>query len=358
MSSSDSERIPLRPLGTVSLAEVAAAAGVSRMTVSRVLRDAGGVSAETRERVLEVARRLGHVPDRIAAAFGSESPNPLIGIALPSLGRELYAEILEGLEGRLAAAGYQPMIGVVGHDDERERSWLMSTLAWRPSGIVVAGRPRGEDGRALLESLMCPVVELWSLGREVGATRRAPPAGRALRVGFDHYRAGREMGEYLASRHGGPIGYVGARPDEVVLGEARLAGFRDAFAASGDARSRDVTTLIVNDRPSFYAGWYATEQILSSSPAPRVIHYLDDAMATGGLMLCRKKGLKVPGDVAIAGFGGLDIGSVLPARLTTTTVRRLRVGKLAAEHLLKRIEGTPVPLVEDVGFALIRGETA
>lgn len=362
MSSSDPERVPTRPLGTVSLAEVAAAAGVSRMTVSRVLRDADGVSAETRERVLDVARRLGHVPDRIAAAFGSERPNPLVGIALPTLGRELYAQILEGLEGRLAAAGYQPMVGVVGHDDERERSWLMSALAWRPAGIVVAGRPRGEAGRALLASLTCPVVELWNLDPEGERTgegeRRERPEGRLLRVGFDHYRAGHAMGEYLASRHGGPIGYVGARPDGVTLGEARLAGFRDAFASSGDARSRDVATLLVNDRPSFYSGYYATEQILSTSPAPRVIHYLDDAMATGGLMLCRKKGLKVPGDVAIAGFGGMDIGSVLPARLTTMAVRRLRVGKLAAENLLKRIEGTPVALARDVGFELVKGETA
>jgi len=354
MSSSDPERLPSRPLGTVSLAEVAAAAEVSRMTVSRVLRHADGVSAETRERVLDVARRLGHVPDRIAAAFGSERPSPLVGIALPTLGRDLYAQILEGLEGRLAAAGHQPMIGVVGHDDERERNWLMSALAWRPAGLVVAGRPRGEGGRALLASLSCPVVELWNLGDE----RDAKPAGSSLRVGFDHYRAGREMGEYLASRHGGPIGYVGARPDGVVLGETRLTGFRDAFAAVGDARSKDVVTLLVNDRPSFYAGYYATEQLLSASPAPRVIHYLDDAMATGGLMLCQKKGLKVPGDIAIAGFGGMDIASVLPARLTTTTVRRLRVGKLAAENLLKRIEGTPVPLVQDVGFELVRGETA
>ena len=338
-----------RPIGGVSLADVAAEASVSRMTVSRVLREAGGVSAETRSRVLDVARRLGHVPDRIAAAFGSEAANPLVGVALPTLGRDLYAQILEGLEGRLATAAYQPMVGVVGHDDEVERRWLMSVLAWRPAGLIVAGRPRGEAARALLASLSVPVVEIWNLGDTARARLDTDP----LRVGFDHYRAGRQMGEHLAARYGGPVGYVGARPEGAVLGGARLEGFRDAFASSGE-----VTTLFLNDRSSFYSGYYGTEQILSGNPGLRVLYYLDDAMAVGGLMLCQKKGLKIPGDVAIAGFGGTDIGSVLPSRLTTTTTFRLRIGKLAAENLLKRIEGRPVSVVQDVGFELVKGETA
>ena len=353
MNSSDSGKAAApdagRRIGGVSLADVAAEAKVSRMTVSRVLREAGGVSSETRRRVLEVARRLGHVPDRIAAAFGSEAANPLIGVALPTLGRDLYAQILEGLEGRLASAGYQPMVGVVGHDDEAERRWLMSALAWRPAGLVVAGRPRGESGRVLLESLSVPTVAIWNLGESDSPQRRSDP----LRVGFDHYRAGAQMGEYLASRYGGPVGYVGAHPEGTVLGGARLQGFRDAFAAAGE-----LTTLFLNDRSSFYSGYYGTEQILSGNPALRVLYYLDDAMAVGGLMFCQKKGLKIPGDVAIAGFGGTDIGSVLPSRLTTTTTFRLRIGKLAAENLLKRIEGRPVPVVQDVGFELVKGETA
>ena len=340
-----------RRVGGVSLAELAEATGVSRMTVSRVLREAEGVSRETRERVLAAAQTLGYVPDRIAAAFGSEAANPLIGVALPTLGGDLYAQILEGLEGRLAAVGYQPMVGVVGHDDEAERRWLMSVLAWRPAGLVVAGRERGAAGRKLLSSLPVPLVEIWNLGDANRSQRRADP----LRVGFDHVAAGSEMGEYLASRHSGPVGYVGIRSNDLVLGKARLEGFREGF---GQSSRNKVETLYLNDRSSFYSGYYGTEQILTAHPELRVLYYLDDAMAFGGLMLCQKKGVKIPGDIAIAGFGGLDIGSVLPSRLTTTSTFPLRIGKLAAENLLKRIEGAPVPLVDDVGFELVKGETA
>lgn len=354
MSSSSRDRVAKRGIGGVSLAELAEATGVSRMSVSRVLRDADGVSLETRERVLAAAQRLGYVPDRIAASFGSETASQLIGVALPTLGRDLYAQILEGLEGRLAAVGYQPMVGVVGHDDEAERRWLMSALAWRPAGLVIAGRHRSPAGRELLASLPVPLVEIWNLGDFGQRQRKSDP----LKVGFDHYRAGRQMGDYLAERYSGPVGYVGIRSQSFTLGAERLAGFRDAFSERSSTAGDPVEALFLNDRSSYYSGYYGTEQILSANPRLRLLYYLDDVMAVGGMMLCQKRGLKIPGDVAIAGFGGMDIGSVLPATLTTTTTFRLRIGKLAAENLLKRIEGAPVPVVQDVGFELVKGETA
>ena len=352
-SSESVSRKSAKPASRVSLADIAEKAGVSRMTASRVMRDASGFSAETRDRVRAVAGQLGYVPDRIAAAFGSETANTLIGIALPTLGRDLWAQILEGLEVRLSSAGYQPMMGLVGYDDELEQRWLMSALAWRPSGLVIAGRERGEALRTLLQGLTIPVVEIWNINPTDVNQHRSDP----LRVGFDHHSAGYSMGSYIASRHSGPIGYVGVRPDGVMLGAARLEGFT---AAVREDRGNDasVETLLLNDRSSFYTGYYGTEQLLSSSPKLRAIYYLDDAMAVGGLMLCQQRGLKIPGDVAIAGFGGLDIGSVLPSRLTTTSVKRLRIGKLAAENLVSRLDGKPVDACLDVGFELVEGVTA
>lgn len=339
--------------GRVSLADIAAEAGVSRMTASRVMRGATGFSEDTRDRVLAVAEQLGYVPDRIAASFGSEAANTLVGIALPTLARDLWASILEGLETRLSSAGYQPMMGLVGYDDELEHNWLMSTLAWRPSGIVVAGRERSEALRTVLQGLTIPVVEIWNIDPERTQQHKSDP----VRVGFDHYQVGMSMGRYIASRYSGQFGYVGARPEGRTLGEGRLNGFIDAVR---EERSAQVTvkTMLLNDRSSFYAGYYGTEQLLSGSPDTRVIYYLDDAMAVGGLMLCQQRGLKIPGDVAIAGFGGLDIGSVLPMRLTTTAVQRLRIGKLAADNLVMRIDGKPVDARRDVGFELVKGATA
>lgn len=346
---------------SISLATVAEKAGVSKMTASRVLRGTSGYSAETRERVLEIADSLGYVPNRLAAAFSSDTANNLIGICLPTLSRELYAQILEGLENKFSTVGYQPIVGVVGYQDEVELAWLNSALTWRPKGLVVAGRERASTNRDFLQSLAIPCVEIWNLCGGKETMRKSDP----MRVGFDHYQAGVVMGEYLVDRYNGPFGYVGVQVDNVRLGEDRLAGFESVVSKSlysgnensaGDASC--VKTIFLNDKSSFYAGYYGTEQILSANPKLRVLYYLDDNMAVGGIMFCQQKGLKVPGDIAIAGFGGMDIGAVLATRLTTSTAFRLRIGKMAAENLLKKINGSPVSMLTDVGTKLIKGGTA
>lgn len=331
----------------VSLAEIAAEAGVSRMTASRVLRGADGYSVATRDKVLAVAKRLDYVPNRIAAALGADKATTLVAIALPTLSRDLYSQILEGLENQLSLVGYQPIIGVVGYDDEAEFQWLNSALAWRPSGLIVAGRERGNANSTLLDSVPVPVVEIWNLTDAISK----PHALNRLQVGLDHHAAGLEMGLYLASRYGGPVGYVGVKQGDTVLGQDRLTGFTSGFGAQPEC-------LYLNDRSSFYAGYYGAEQLLSADPSLRVLYFLDDSMAVGGLMFCQAKGIKIPGDVAIAGFGGLDVGSVLPNKLTTTNVRRLRVGKLAAQMLIGKLNNAPVSVLEDVGYELIKGETA
>jgi len=343
--------IPESPRGgknrSVSLAEIAGEAGVSRMTASRVLRGADGYSEATRDKVLAVADRLGYVPNRIAASLGSEASNSLVAIALPTLGRELYGQILEGLESKFASVGYQPIIGVVGYDDDAEFKWLNSALAWRPCGLIVTGRERSLANQTLLDSISVPVLQLWNLGG-VSADQAS---GSNLRVGIDHHAAGLQMGKHLAARYSGTAGYVGVRQGDTILGKDRLSGFEQGYGSRAE-------TVLLNDKSSFYAGYYGAEQLLSAHPSTRVLYFLDDNMAVGALMFCQAKGIKIPGDVAIAGFGGLDVGSVLPARLTTTRIRRLKVGKQAAENLIKRITGTPVPVVQDIGYELIKGETA
>lgn len=345
----------------VSLADVAQEAGVSKMTASRVLRGTSGFSEDTRERVLKIANAMGYVPNRLAAAFGSETANNLVGICVPTLSRELYGQILEGLESKFSNVGYQPIVGVVGYQDDVELAWINSALTWRPKGIVVAGRERSEKNRDFLQSLTVPCVEIWNLGGGKKSMRRSDP----MRVGFDHYQAGVDMAEYLVDRYKGPFGYIGIQDNDVNLGADRLAGFESVLSKAlqaGNAISVNSTSavesLFLRDRSSFYAGYYGTEQLLSAHPELRVLYYLDDNMAVGGIMMCQQKGIKVPGDVAIAGFGGMDIGAVLPTRLTTSTAFRLRIGKMAAENLLKKINGSPVGMLTDVGTELVKGGTA
>jgi LacI family gluconate utilization system Gnt-I transcriptional repressor len=265
------------------------------------------------------------------------------------------------MKNKFTWVNYQPIIGVVGYDDDVELAWLNSALTWRPSGLEVAGRERSSVNRSFLQSLTIPCVEIWNLGGGADTLQKFDP----IRVGFDHFEAGAQMGRYLASRYKGHFGYVGVRDKHVKLGADRLAEFESALADSGVSAPRKMSkdnslmaTTFLNDKSLFYAGFCGTEQILTANPDLRVLYYLDDNMAVGGMMLCLQKGLKIPGDIAIAGFGGMDIGAILPTRLTTTVAFRLRIGKTAAEVLLKQISGSPVSVLNDFDSELIRGETA
>ena len=330
----------------VGLVDVAREAGVSKMTVSRVLRGTSGFSEETHRKVTEAVEKLGYVNNKLAVAFNSESKSTLIGICVPTISGELFSDILEGIESKLSAVGYEAMIAAIGYGQESEEDWISTVVQWRPSGLILTKRHRSNRVNELIKAQNIPFVEVWGLDSK--------PAG--LCVGFNQFDAGYEMGQYLASRAYRKIAYVGTQQEAYTLGEERLAGFKQALAVNGLSL---VQKHLLNDRSSFYAGYYGTEHLLISHPDIDAIYYLDDNMAVGGMMLCEKKGIKVPQDIAIAGFGEMSIAAVLPKKLTTTKSFRRRIGKQAAEVLLQTINNEPdVNKIQDVGFELIKGETA
>lgn len=334
-----------RGAGPVSLAEVAKAAGVSKMTASRVLRNATGFSEATRLRVMKEVERLGYVPNKIAAAFASDAASTLIGVNVPQLGSETFARILEGADRALGRFGFQTVVGASEHSLEAEEKWVEAILAWRPAGLILTGRQRSARTADMLRQAAIPLVEIWDLNSK--------PLD--MSVGFNHFDAGYEMGRHLASKRYEKIGYVGVDLQQTIMGAARLDGFCHALR---DAGKELASRHLLKDSPSFYAGFYGTEHILTRRPDLDLLYYLNDNMAAGGLMYCQSKGLEVPKDIGIAGWAGMDISAILPKRLTTTSSYRLKIGKIAAENILNRIHGNAVPDKVDVEFHLVPGSTA
>ncbi|WP_299619133.1 LacI family DNA-binding transcriptional regulator [Pelagibius sp.] len=333
-----------RSTGPVSLAEVAKAAGVSKMTASRVLRNATGFSEATRLKVLREVERLGYVPNKIAAAFASDAASTLIGVNVPQLGSETFARILEGIDRALGRFGYQTVVGASEHSLEAEETWVEAILAWRPAGLILTGRQRSARTIDMLKQAAVPLVEIWDLNSK--------PLDMC--VGFSHFDAGYEMGRLVATKRYQRFGYVGVDLEQTMMGAARLDGFCKALKDAG----KDLPTRqLLKDTSSFYAGFYGTEHILSRQPDLDLIYYLNDNMAAGGLMYCQSRGLDVPKDIGIAGWGSMDITAILPKRLTTTSSYRLKIGKVAAENILNRIHGNPVPDKVDVEFHLVPGST-
>ena len=123
---------------TLTLRDVSEASGVSEMTVSRVLRGRGDVSQETREKVLQAAKSLGYVPNKIAGALASQRVN-LISVIIPSMSNMVFPEVLTGINSVLENTELQPVVGVTDYLPEKEEKVLYQMLSWRPSGIIIAG---------------------------------------------------------------------------------------------------------------------------------------------------------------------------------------------------------------------------
>ena len=328
----------------VSLSEVAREAGVSKMTASRVLRGEGGYSESTRAKVMEKVDALGYLPNRLATVFAGDKTSTFVGVSIPDLGNEVFAQVLEGIDRKLGSLGHQSVLGLTQHTQVEEENWIRTVLSWQPAGLILTGRYHSPRALEMLRNASIPIVEIWDLN--------SSPLD--MSVGINHFDSGFDMGRYLVNLGYMNIGYVGTSHDTANAASTRLDGFCKAVEAGGGTVVRQ---LCLHDTATYYPGFYGTEQLLSSASQIECIFYQNDAMAFGGLQYCEAKGLKVPGDIGIAGWGDLPIASVMGKRLTSMHVPHLKLGQAAAEMMLGRLSDENVPTFRDIGFRLIPGST-
>ncbi|MEM8851706.1 MAG: LacI family DNA-binding transcriptional regulator [Pseudomonadota bacterium] len=329
----------------VSLASVALAAGVSKMTASRVLRNEGGYSEPTRAKVMAQVDALGYLPNRLATVFAGDRPSTFVGVSIPDLGNEVFTQVLEGIDHKLASRGYQTVLGLTQHTLEQEEAWIETVLSWQPAGLILTGRSHSPRAQSMLRSAGIPIVEIWDLN--------SSPID--VSVGLAHFDSGYEMGRHLVSLGYRRIGYVGTSHDVANAASRRLEGFTKAVQDGGGDLTRQ---FCLHDTATFYPGYYGTEQLLAMGARVDCIFYQNDSMAFGGMQYCRRIGQSVPDDIGIAGWGDMPISSVLDARLTTIHAPHLKLGQAAAEAMAARLGDEPVARCIDVGFRLVPGNTA
>lgn len=329
---------------TLTLRDVSEASGVSEMTVSRVLRSRGDVSEPTRIRVLEAARKLGYVPNKIAGALASQRVN-LVGVIIPSLSNMVFPEVLTGVSEILDDTGLQPVVGVTHYSPEREERVLYEMLSWRPSGVILAGLEHTDAARAMLAQAGIPVVEIMDID--------GTPVDSA--VGISHRRAGRQMAEAIIAAGYRNIAFLGTMMPNDHRARKRLEGFEGALSKAG---------LALVDR-EFYSGGSAllkgremTEAVLTRSPNVDFLYYSNDMIGAGGLLYCLDKGLDVPDQVGLAAFNGVELLDGLPRKLATMDACRLEIGRRAAEIIAgKRPNGLREDKVIELFPTLQSGDT-
>jgi LacI family gluconate utilization system Gnt-I transcriptional repressor len=310
------------------------------MTVSRVLRNRGDVSEPTRAKVLEAARSLGYVPNKIAGALASQRVN-LVGVVIPSLSNMVFPEVMTGISEVLEGTGLQPVVGVTNYLPDREESVIYEMLSWRPSGMIVAGLEHSPASRAMLAQAGIPIVEIMDIDGD--------PIDHA--VGISHRRAGRQIAEAIIAAGYRKIAFLGTQMPNDHRARKRLEGFEEALAKAG---------LSLVDR-EYYSGGSAllkgremTAALLHRSPDVDFLYYSNDMIGAGGLLWCLDQGMDVPGKIGLAGFNGVELLDGLPRKLASMDACRLEIGRKAAEVIAGK--ATPGEKVE-LFPTLERGDT-
>jgi LacI family gluconate utilization system Gnt-I transcriptional repressor len=301
----------------MTLRDVAEAAGVSEMTVSRVLRNRGDVSAQTRERVFSAARQLGYVPNKIAGALASNRVN-LVGVVIPSLSNMVFPDVLAGIGDVLDGTPLQPVIGTSKYDDDLEEKVIYEMLSWRPSGLIVAGLEHSDAARAMMANAGIPVVEVMDVdGEPVAAC-----------VGISHLEAGRQMAREIAARGYRRIGYCGSSSIKDHRAQKRRQGFEEGLAEAGLSLA---DACLYAGTSGFGTGRGMTAEILTRTPDLDFLYYNSDINAAGGLLYCLEKGMDIPGQIGLAGFNSFEVLDGLPMRIATMDSQRHEIGRRAAE---------------------------
>ncbi|MDF3607709.1 LacI family DNA-binding transcriptional regulator [Paracoccus sp. DMF-8] len=307
---------PKRAHRPLTLRDVSEAAGVSEMTVSRVLRNRGDVSAATREKVLTAARTLGYVPNQIAGGLASQRVN-LVAVIIPSLSNMVFPEVLGGISAELDDTSLQPVVGVTNYSPSREDQVLYDMLSWRPSGVILAGLEHSKAGRAMLDAAAIPVIEIMDIDGE--------PIDTA--VGISHRRAGADIADEILAAGYRRIGFIGTHMPEDHRARKRLAGLEERLAEQGvQLAAREY----YQGGSSLAKGRELTQRILARQPDLDFLYYSNDMIGAGGLLWCMEQGMDIPNQIGLAGFNAVELLDGLPMRLATTDARRIDIGRRAA----------------------------
>ena len=325
-----------------TLKEVAAAANVSEMTVSRVLRETGNVSERTRDKVLAVVDEMGFVPNKIAGSLATSSSN-LIAVIVPSLRNQVFTEVLAGVTDYLDMTGYKAVIGISDYKREKEEQLIRSMLSWRPSGLIVSNLAHSTRTRKIMANANVPVVEMMEITED--------PVDSC--VGLDQMEAGALMARHFMDRGYRCIGYVGCNNRDFTAAK-RFKGFVGILRENG----LDLEGILEFDQPlSMELGKTGLATLLSSHPHLDAVYFPNDIAAIGGVFHCLEAGISVPSSVAIGGFSGLKIGQLMPVPLTTVRVGRFEIGQRSAKVIVDRLNGRHPNHINTVDIKLIQGGT-
>jgi LacI family transcriptional regulator, galactose operon repressor len=327
----------------VTIRDVARACRVDVSTVSRSIAGVRGISEQTRQRVLEAARRLNYVPNRVARGLVTGRSLSL-GLLISDIRNPFFADVTRGAEEAAFAAGYDLILGNADLEPERQMRYIRSLVEKRVDGLVMNSvTALSKTEIEVLLSYRVPIVLLI----------RPREASAFSTVSADNFEGGRMAGTYL---HGLGHRHVAHLTGSSRHGNlwAREQGFRKAFQEAGGKGSR---VVLRGDHSQQGAAGLA-RRLFGAHPEVTAVFAGNDAMAYGVLQAAAECGRRIPRDLSLIGFDNVDLSAIVHPPLTTIHQPKYEMGKAAVEILLRKIhEAQPVTEHRVLGVQLVERES-
>ena len=324
-----------------TIEDVARLSGVSTATVSRFLNNPGVVAEATGKKVRAAIAELNYVPNAIAGSLAS-SKSQLIAILVPNLTSSIVEETIEALVDRLTASGTVPFLGITGMDPIRTNDVLTAALSRRVTAVITTGLIP-EPARSLLRQSNTTVIEMWGL----------PQEPLDIAIGFSHLEVGRALAHFSHER-----GY--RRPHLVTAQGTRAHKRRQGFVDDWMKLSGTMPTEQEIAIPSTYGEARGILDAIAALPVrPDLVVTGSDFVAQGLIAYAHSQGMRVPHDLAVVGFGDVNIAAMVEPPITTVRIDGAKIADRVIEVIrLRGDDREPESRRIDCGFEIVRRESA
>ncbi|TNJ43384.1 LacI family DNA-binding transcriptional regulator [Phaeobacter sp. B1627] len=308
------------------MADIAKAVGVSAMTVSRAFKGDQGVKAATRAAILKKADELGYVFDATAANL-RQNRTGFVAVTVPSVENANFSTTVRAISQVLARKNIQILLANTEYDPDEEERLINQVLRRNPEAMILTGAQHSKGTENLLRKAAIPIIEIWDLPDD--------PIGHV--VGFSNRESVKGLVDHLVKSGRRNIAFLGGETQADPRGVQRRAGFVAAMEAQGLAAHRLIP--LGNSPVSMSEGATGLDLLCERFPEADAIMCVSDPVAFGALAQCARRGITVPDDIAIAGFGNYEIGRICEPPLTTVDVKADLIGQRAAELAIDLLAG-------------------
>jgi len=328
------------PLGRITLKKIAEEAGVDVSTVSRALAGLNGVHKDTRDRVLEVARKFRYRPNLLARGL-VKGHSQTIGLLVSDIRNPYFAEVARGAEDAAFHAAHDLVLCNSDLNQTKQMRYIRSLLDKNVTGLIM--HSVGTLSAAEREELENCGVRIVLLDRQA----KSQP--------FSTVSADNHQGGFIAAQHLIELGHRNIAhlngPRHHTTFADRMRGFVDAVDSSGEK----ISTVMMDSDPTIPDGYAMTKKLLAEKPEVTAIVAGNDAIALGAMRAAAEFGVSIPDDLSVIGFDNIEVSDLIHPALTTIHQPKYEMGQAAVEILLKvsRTEMTRVPEHRLFGVTLI-----